>query len=269
MNSKIISAVSALMVTLSPVTATRADSTITMQDAGGTPQAVIEVKGNMARLSTPGQAEYMLYDASRDLIIQVDTGQQEYMEIDRATLAEFSAAMTQMQQEMAPQIAQMREQLKSLPPEQRAMIEQQMGGMANFGAGESKPAEPIELVKRGSDKVGGFKCQVYDAMQGKEKLSEVCLATAADAGVSKSDFATLSAMMAFMREMASSAQKLAADLGGGQHIMLGGAQGVPVSVKEFKGGHEYAVKDVSDKALDETRFSEYKAYRKQQMPSMQ
>ncbi|MGB5729592.1 MAG: hypothetical protein WBM52_20535 [Thiogranum sp.] len=269
MNARIFSAVSVLMLALSPATVTRADSTITMQDAAGTPQAVIEVKGNMARMSTPGQSDYIVYDASRDLVINVDSEGQEYMEIDRATLAEFSAAMSQMQQEMAPQIAQMREQLKSLPPEQRAMFEQQMGGMANFGASESKPAEPIELVKRGSDKVGGFKCQVYDAMQGKDKISEVCLATAADAGVSKSDFATLSAMMDFMREMASSAQQLSADLGGSQHIMLGGAKGVPVSVKEFKGGHEYAVADVSDKTLDDARFNDYKAYRKEQMPTMQ
>jgi len=269
MNSKIISAVSALMVALSPATASWADTTITMEDAAGAPQAVIEVKGNMARMSTPGQSDYIVYDASRDLIIQVDSGQQEYMEIDRATLSEFADAMSQMQQEMAPQIAQMREQLKNLPPEQRAMIEQQMGGMASLGGGETKPAEPVKLVKRGSDKVGGFKCQVYDAMQGEDKVSEVCLATAADAGVSKSDFATLSAMMAFMRELASSAQKLAADLGGGQHMMLGGAEGVPVSVREFKGGHEYAVSDVSDKSLNDARFSAYKTYRKQQMPSMQ
>ena len=260
MNARIFSAVSVLMLAQSAVSITQADSTITMQDAGGTPQAVIEVKGNMARLSTPGESDYMLYDGSRDLIIHVDANEQQYMEIDRNTVNEFSAAMTQMQQDMAPQIAQMREQLKSLPPEQRAMIEQQMGAMANFGVSD------LRLV---AHKVAGFKCQVYDAMQGQEKVSEVCLATAADAGVSESDFKTLSAMMGFMREMASSAQKLSADLGGGQHIMLGGAEGVPVSVKEFKGGHEYAVTDVSDKALDAARFDEYKSYRQERMPSLQ
>jgi hypothetical protein len=76
-------------------------------------------------------------------------------------------------------------------------------------------------------------------------------------------------MMGFMREMASSAQKLSAGFGGASHMMLGGAEGVPVSVKEFKGGREYAVADVSDKALDDARFNEYKAYRKQKVPTMQ
>jgi hypothetical protein len=268
MNSRSFSTVTALTVWLWPATMTLADSTLTMQDAAGAPQSVIEVKGKMARMSTPGQADYMLFDASRDLIIHVNSERQEYMEIDRDTLNEFSSAMSEMQQQMAPQLAQMREQLKSLPAEQRAMIEQQMGSMAGIAAAESKPAEPVRLVKRGRDKVAGFKCQVYDAMQGNEKLSEVCLATAADAGVSKSDFATLSAMMGFMREMASSAQKLSA-MGGAPQMMLGGAEGVPVSVKEFRGGREYVVADVSDKKLDEARFNEYKTYRQQQMPAMQ
>ena len=73
MNARIFSAVSVLMLALSPATVTRADSTITMQDAAGTPQAVIEVKGNMARMSTPGQSDYIVYDASRDLVINVDS----------------------------------------------------------------------------------------------------------------------------------------------------------------------------------------------------
>jgi len=270
MDARIFSAVSALIVALSPATAIRADSTVTMEDAAGTPQAVIEVKGSMARMSTPGQADYMVFDASRDLIIHVSADRQEFMEIDRSTLSRFADTVSEMKQQMAPQLAQMREQLKSLPPEQRAMIEQQLGAMAGMAAPETKPAEPVKLVKRGSKKIAGFKCVAYDAMQGNEKLSEVCLATAADAGVSKADFATLSAMMGFMRDMASSAQKLSAGLGdAGVPMMLGGAEGVPVSVKEFKGGHEYTIADVSDKALKDARFSDYKTYKKKQMPTMQ
>ena len=269
MNSRTFSALSVLIVVLLAATMSQADSTITMQNAAGTPQSVIEVKGNMARMSTPSQPDYVLYDASRDTIIHVNSDRQEYMEIDRATLSRFADTVSEMQQQMAPQMAQMREQLKSLPPEQRAMIEQQLGNMATLGAAQSKPAEPVKLVKRGSTKVAGFKCQVYDAMQGQEKLSEVCLATAADVGVSKSDFATLSAMMGFMREMASSAQKLSAGMGGSSHMMLGGAEGVPVSVKEFKGGHEYTVAGVTDERLDDARFSEYKTYRRKAIPNMQ
>ena len=269
MNSRLFSTVSTLILAVSPATSILADSTITMQDAAGTSQSVIEVKGDMARMSTPGQADYMLYDASRDVIIHVSSDRQEYMEISRDTLKEFGAAMSEMQQQMAPQIAQMREQLKSLPPEQRAMIEQQMGSLAGLANAEPKAAEAVKLVQRGNSEVGGFKCRRYDAVQGKDKVSEVCLATAADAGVSKADFATLSAMMAFMRDMASSAQKLTAGMGGAQPLMLGGVDGVPVSVKDLQSGREYRVADVSDKTLNKARFSGYQSYRQVQLSPMQ
>ena len=46
MNARIFIALSVLMLAQSAVSITQADSTITMQDAGGTPQAVIEVKSH-------------------------------------------------------------------------------------------------------------------------------------------------------------------------------------------------------------------------------
>jgi TolA-binding protein len=251
------------------MTVGQADSTITMQDAGGRAQAVIEVKGSMARMSTPGQPDYVLYDASRDVVTHVNSERKEFTEIDRATLNRFSETVSEVQQQLAPQLAQMREQLKSLPPEQRAMIEQQMGNMASFGALETGPADPIELVKGGSDEVAGLKCQIYEVVQGQERLSQVCMATAADAGISEDDFATLTAMTGFMRDMASSAQKLSAGFGGASQLVLAGAEGVPVSVKEYKDGREYAVADVSAKAVDEARFNAYKSYRRQPIPTLE
>ncbi len=269
MNSRIISTIYVLTLVLSPVEVTWSDATITMQDSTGKPQSIIEIKGDMARMSTPAQPDYLLYDASRDVIIHVNSDRQEYTEIDRATLNEFAETAAEMQQQLAPQMAQMREQLKSLPPEQRAMIEQQLGSLANMGATESKAAEPFELVKRGSRTVAGFRCQVYEVMQGKQRKSEVCVASAADAGVSKADYATLTAMTEFMREMASSAQRLSAGLGGSSTMALGGAKGVPVSVRDFESGREFAVASVSDKPLDDTRFSEYRTYQRQEMPGLQ
>jgi len=269
MNSRIFGVLSALSLSVSAATLCQADSTITMQDAAGRAQAVIEVKGNVARISTPGEPDYVLYDASRDVITHVNSERKEFTEIDRATLKRFAETVSGLQQQLAPQLAQMREQLKSLPPEQRAMIERQMGNMASFGAVETTPVEPIELVKGGSDKVAGMKCQIYEVVQGKERLSQVCLATAADAGISEADFATLKSMTGFMRDMASSAQKLSAGFGGPSQLILAGAEGVPVSVKEYQDGREYAVADVSDKALDEARFNAHKSYRRQPIPTLE
>ena len=131
----------------------QADSTLTMNDAAGKMDSIIEVKGHMVRMSSPGEMDYMLYDAQRDTVIHVSNTNQQYMEIDRAGLAEMAESMTRIKREMSPQMAMMRERLKSMPPEQRAIIEQRMGGMAELGAVETKAVTKVTTVKRGNDKV--------------------------------------------------------------------------------------------------------------------
>ena len=252
---------------LSP--AIQADATLQMKDSRGADDALIQVKGNMVRMSTPGQADYMLYDKARDTVIHVNETQKEYMEIDRATIERFSASVSAMREQISPQIAMMREQLKNMPPEQRAMIEQRMGGMVNLGSMESQPVEDIRTVKRGSKEVSGFDCDVYEVLDGKQPVAEVCLATEADAGMSDADFETLSAMMAFTREMAGKAQKLAGSLTTGvPNFDLGDAEGVPVAMKDFKQGREFTVADVSDDKIDDAAFTSYKSYSKKNMPGM-
>ncbi len=168
---------------------------------------------------------------------------------------------------MAPKMAMMREQLKNLPPEQRAMIEQRMGGMANFGAMESKPPVKVTTVKRGSDKIAGFKCQRYDVLNDQQQVADVCVASEPDAGMSKADFSTVNSAMKFMRDMAERAQKLSVGMGGPQ-MSMGDVDGVPVAAKDLQNGREFKLVRVSDDALDDARFNEYQSLSKQAMPKM-
>jgi len=247
--------------------AVQADATLTMEDVGGKMNSVIEVKGHMIRMSTPGKSDYMLYDAQRDMAIHVSSSEGQYMEIDRASVEKMADSMAQVQKQMAPQMAMMRERLKSLPPEQRAMIEQRMGGMANFGAMEAKPPVKVTTVKRGSDKIAGFKCQRYDVMNDKQRVADVCVATDADAGMSKADFSTVSSAMKFMRDMAGRAQKLSAGMGA-PRMPIGDVDGVPVSTKDLRNGREFRLASVSDDGLDDARFNEYRSLSKRELPSM-
>ncbi|MCO6413615.1 MAG: hypothetical protein J5I92_12830 [Thiogranum sp.] len=254
-------------VLLSPTV--QSDATIRMKDSRGADDALIQIKGNMVRMSQPGQADYMLYDKTRDTVIHVRTAQQEYMEIDRATIDRYAGTISAMREQIAPQIAMMREQLKNMPPEQRAMIEQRMGGMVDLGTMDSQPADDIRTVKRGSKTVSGFDCDLYEVLNGGQPVAEVCLATEADAGMSDADFDTLSAMMAFTRDMAGKAQKLAAGMTTGvPNLDIGDAQGVPVAMKDLKQGREFSVAGVSDDKLDDAVFSAYKSYRKKEMPGI-
>ena len=267
MTRRILNAFVYLIPALLMTPAVHADATLTMQDVNGKMDSVIEVKGHMVRISSPGDSDYMLYDAQRDMVIHVNSARREYMEIDRNTLAGMADSMARVKKEMAPQMAMMRERLKNLPPEQRAMVEQQMGGMASLGAMEAKPAARLTSVRRGSDKVAGFKCERYDVMSGKQRVSELCVATRTGAGMSKSDFSTVTAAMKFMREMAAGAQKMSAGMGAAE-MSMGDVDGVPVSAKDLRSGREFRLVKVSGDKLDETRFNAYRSMSKKDMPKM-
>ncbi len=267
MTRSILKALVGLLSSLLLALAVQADATLIMKDAGGKRDSVIEVKGHMVRMSTPGQSDYMLYDAQRDVAIQVSRADRQYMEIDRTTMAEMADSMARTRQQMAPQMAEMRERLRNMPPEQRAMIEQQMGGVASFGAMESRPAGKVTTIKRGRDKIAGFKCRRYDVMSDKAHVADLCMATGADAGISKADFSVLSLAMKFMRDMAAGARELNAGMGGPQ-MSMGDVDGVPVFAKDLRSGDEFRLSNVSNAALDDTRFNEYRSLSKQEMPKM-
>lgn len=267
MTSRILKAFVYLFPALLMTPAVQADATLIMKDGSGKMDSVIEVKGHMVRMSSPGDPDYMIYDAKRDMAIHVNSAKREYMEIDRNALAGMADSMARVRKEMAPQMAMMRERLKNLPPEQRAMIEQQMGGMASLGAMETKPAAKLTSVKRGSDKVAGFKCERYDVMSDNQRVSELCVASHSGAGMSKSDFSTVRSAMKFMREMAAGAQKLSTGMGATQ-MSMGDVDGVPVFAKDLRSGREFRVVKVAGNKLDETRFNAYRSMSKKEMPTM-
>jgi len=96
-------------------------------------------------------------------------------------------------------------------------------------------------------------------------IGEVCLATAADAGMSDSDFATLMAMMNFMRELAGTTQKMVGELGENSRLLLSGLQGVPVAMMDYQSRKQYRVTEVSSESLGADVFNSHRLYSKQDL----
>ncbi len=79
--------------------------------------------------------------------------------------------------------------LANLPPEQRAMIEQRMGGKIP-GMGGAKV--DVSVTPTGTrEHVGKYNCEVYRTQVNGEHHEDVCLANVAEAGISGADQATL------------------------------------------------------------------------------
>jgi hypothetical protein len=255
MTTRIFAATVILLTTLLPVTSGRADTTIRLDGSREAANAVIQVKGTMARLAPSGQPGYVLYDKSRNLAIYVDTAGKTYTEVDRPTLEKY-----------AGMVSAMRQQLAMLPPAQRAMLEQHLGGLMGVPRNEGMPdLGTLHSVARGTRIIAGFHCQLHLLLKEKQPVGDVCLSSAAEAGVTPADFATLMAMMDFMRQAAGMAGELAGGLTEGTRLLLSGLQGVPVAARDYQSRKQFMVAGVSGQLLDTGLFNGYRGYRRKDL----
>lgn len=185
-----------------------------------------------------------LTDGGRERMVMVDPARNEYREMDRQSMEQFS-------QQLQGAMAQMQSQMQNLPPEQRARIEQMMKGRMGQAA-----AAPVRTTytARGSGSVNGFACTKYEGMRGAEKVAEVCAAKPADVHFAPADFQVFEKMREFggslMNGLANSplANNRLADLA------QPGYDGFPIQQTTYSGGQ--AATKMELKSLDRANFSD-------------
>lgn len=157
----------------------RADFQASGGDAG---LSRIELSGSQLRVD--GNNSTMLLDASNGRMLLLMHDKHQYIDVQKIT-ATAGAAMAQASAALA-----------NLPPEQRAMIEQRMGG--------HMPGAKVDMSMTptgAADRVAGFACQVYRTQVNGHHTGDACLADVGDAGISASDRATLREAFAKMQQM--------------------------------------------------------------------
>jgi hypothetical protein len=252
MVTRVFTAIVILLTSLLPASPGQADTTIRLDGSREAANAIIQIKGHLARLASSGQPAYVLYDNARNLAIYVDTAKKTYTEVDRPTLERY-----------AGMVSTVRQQLQLLPPAQRAMLEQQVGGLMGIPRDGGLPdIDTLRSVARGTRVIAGFHCQLHVLMKEQQAVGDVCLSTAPEAGVSPADFATLMAMMDFMRAAAGMAKELTGGLAESTHLLLSGLQGVPVAARDYQSRQQFTVASVSSQALDTGLFNGYRGYRR-------
>lgn len=145
-----------------------------------------------------------------------------------------------------------------------------MGAMLG-GPGAAEPAarpDP-QVVRKGSRTVSGFKCSEYQVLENDAPVAELCVAEAPGAGMSGRDFDTLSAMMAFLRDMTQQAAEMAGAMGGGlDPELMVDVEGFPVQMKNHGSGDEYAVSGVNNDGLGNEPFEAYRKLRKETLSGL-
>ncbi len=146
-----------------------------VQGGNGNPSlSRIELSGNHMRTDAGNVS--MLFDVGSGKMIVLMHDKHQYMDMQKM-IETAGAAMAQANAALA-----------NLPPEQRAMIEQRMGGRIPGMGGKLD----VSMTPTGqSDRVAGYACQVYSTSINGRHSEDSCLASVADAGISPADQATL------------------------------------------------------------------------------
>ena len=237
-----------------------ADITITLRGIDDGKQTLIEVRNGVARMSEQGASEYSLYAKARDKFIVVEERDGTYMEIDRTMLGQMSTQMTGIQDMMAAQREQLRAQLQNMPAEQRAMMEAQMARILDAPPAGAAAGQRLRVEPRGERIVAGVNCQAYALFDGTRKAADVCMAMAGNTALPAADYATLTAMLDFMRAMTRATPRVGGPV---DPLMMSDLQGVPLELKGAVSGDDFTLQSLSRDELDAARFEAYKALRRQ------
>jgi hypothetical protein len=140
-----------------------------------------------------------------------------------------------------------------------------MGGLLGLPQGGLPDLDELQTLARGNRTIAGFHCRLHVLLKARQPVGDVCLSSAAEAGVSPADFATLMAMMDFLRQAAGMAQELTGGLTESTRLLLSGLQGVPVAARDYQSRQQFMVAGVSGKPLDAGLFTGYRGYRHQDL----
>jgi hypothetical protein len=188
-------------------TAQAADGLLIVQKTtgGGTPQTnqiQIESKRMRAESSSPtGGKAVIMFDSAKEVLIMVDMDKKTYSEMTRADVDAIGAQMANAAPQMAAAMAAMQEQLKSMPPEQRAQVEAMMKGRMGGAGMPGAAPKKIQYRKAGTATVGKWTCDKYDGFEGEQKTSEVCTVDPKALGFAASDFEVTKQLMAFFKRL--------------------------------------------------------------------
>ncbi len=246
---------------MSPVANAGVVMDLVTRDASGTviERAKIYAQSDKVRMEEGGNGDAeasMIFLGDR--FLYVDHREKAYIVMDEAMLDELSAKMDEAMKEMEAQLA-------SMPPEQRAMVEQMMKGQMQgmMAQGEEAPLPSVEEV--GSGKWQSRDCRKYDVFEGGTKTQQICAASLNDVDGAEEVIEAFRNMAAYITKMTESLPMRPAQQSNPGELM-DQIDGFPIHTVDFENGEivrEASLDSVLEKELDDTLFEAPAGYRQQ------
>jgi hypothetical protein len=138
-----------------------------------------------------GEKATFLFDGAQQVIRIVNADKKVYTEVTKADLDTATQQMTEA-------MARMQEQMKSMPPEQRARMEAMM---KSSGMPGTAPLPKVTYKKVGTDTVGRWACDKYEGYQNGQKVMELCTVEPTALGFAPADFEVARKLAEFFKKL--------------------------------------------------------------------
>jgi len=199
-----------------------------------------------------------------DAIHALNPDDKSYVVIDRAAIEKIAATVN-------PALAQMREQLANMSPEQRAMVEKMMKSALPGGVGDAPP--PVREVRKTSrtDTVAGLSCGITQMLEDGKLVREACVASKTAVPGGQEFYDALSRMGTLMQEMMDSIDapwiKQAVDA---QWASVEKLDGVPIRSIEYEDDKptlEIVLTRIAEEAAPAGSFDIPEGYQRRDLPT--
>jgi len=188
----------------------------------------------------------------------IDDSDKSYIAFDKATMEKLAVKINAA-------MAQMKEQLAKMPPEQRAQMEAMLPGMA--GADKKWVVEAIDTGK--SDKVDGRSCRVWDIKRNGELDDQMCVVPYSSLPGKENFQAMFEKFAKVFEEMAKSVPMLSGMMTN-EFAAQAKVGGFPVRTRGYENGKlgdtEHNVRVWREEAMAATMFDVPAGYKQKQMP---
>ena len=232
----------------------------------GTVLSVVDGKNMKMTIVSGGEHEKaeMIFRGERREMIVVDHDDKSYMVINEAMIDELGDQLSGYE-------AQMREALKDVPPEQRAMVEQMMKG--RMPAPAKAPARSnVEFRNTGDrDTRNGYPSVKYEATIDGRKTQEYWVTDADNIDGGDDAIEAFRAMASFLKQMRDSLPDFGADQDANDNPFeyMQEMEGFPVVTYEYASdgsiATESSLRSATQRTVEPAEFEPPSAYKRRDM----
>jgi hypothetical protein len=222
------------------------------------PVQMVIGESRLVAVGEDGEVE-MIFDSATETIYTLDHDSRSYTRLNRENIGELAGQVDSA-------MAEMRRQLESLPPEQRAMAEQMMGALLGQ-QGDATATRPERRMQPTGERgeAAGVACRWYDVLEDRTRVGTACVAPSDSVPGGREMVAMMSAMSNIYDELLTRlADSLPMGMPANPILPMTEIDGLPIRSTEQREGEEpisIVLLAVREEAVDAALFQLPAGYR--------